>query len=174
MAYVWSSKQNILHGGGKRRFVLEAERRQQPTQTLNTRLRIHIKHTHDAAYQYRNGTNQSAFQKCFTYVLMLHDLQSLCKWAAAPCNGFCSSWEAGVSEKLLIEGEMQYRCKADLIGVLHEGYAFYRWYTYSYIFIKAYKICQVVVFSSRPACRDQHISARVPLILAGMLAIMLN
>lgn len=67
---------------------------------------IHIKHAHDAAYQYRNGTNQSGAQKCFTYLLMLHDLQSLCKWAAAACNGFCSSWEAAVSGKLLIEGEM--------------------------------------------------------------------
>lgn len=34
------------------------------------------------------------------------ELQSLCKWAAAPCNGCCSSWEACVSQKLLIEGEM--------------------------------------------------------------------
>lgn len=81
--------------------------KQQPTQQLNSRLEIYIKYTNtDAAYKHRNGINQFCSQKCFTYFLMQCDLQSFCKWAAVPCNGFCSSWEAGVSEKLLIEGEM--------------------------------------------------------------------
>lgn len=107
IAHLCGSKQNILQEeGGKKRLIAAAECRQQPRLKLKPRLGIHIKHTHDAAYRWRNGTNQFGFQKCFTYVLMLHDLQSLCKWAAAPRNGFCSSWEAGVSEKLLIEGEM--------------------------------------------------------------------
>lgn len=36
---------------------------------ITARLAIHTKHGHDAAYQYRKGTNQSGPQKCFTYVL---------------------------------------------------------------------------------------------------------
>ena len=80
IALLGHHKTKYIYKNTTRPFILQQNDKQPPSQKLSARLGIHIKYTDtDAAYQYRNGINQFRSQKCFTYFLMQHDLQSFCK-----------------------------------------------------------------------------------------------